>query len=59
MECFSCKRKPIFPGEGRVADGSWPADANLPEEARDKWFCCFKCYDFVVRKHVRSDKEAP
>lgn len=44
IKCYSCGRSPIVPGEGRVADGSWTDDVNLPEEAKGKWFCCCGCY---------------
>jgi len=56
MRCYRCNRKPIVPGEGRVADGSWAADKDLPEDAKGKWFCCFMCYDKTLMEKERAEE---
>jgi len=48
--CPVCGREQMAKSEGRIADGSWAADADLPEEYKGKWFCCFNCYDKVLRE---------
>jgi len=53
MKCYKCGRKPIFPGEGRIADGSWAADKDLPPDAKGKWFCSFDCYDKILREEEK------
>ena len=48
VECWTCGRKKIAPGEGRIADGSWPADVRISEDAHGEWFCSFGCYDTEI-----------
>lgn len=55
--CFRCGREKIVFGEGRKADGSWAADADLPREAKGKWFCCFNCYDKTLREEEAKRDE--
>jgi len=56
--CVVCKRNQMHPSEGRIADGSWAADADLLEEYKGKWFCCFNCYDKVLREAEKNGGES-
>ena len=54
IRCAYCDRIKVAASEGRIADGSWAADADLPESYKGKWFCCFNCYDEVLREAEKN-----
>jgi len=47
--CILCGREKMFEGEGRIIDGSWANDRNIPEE-KWGWVCCYKCYEKILKK---------
>jgi hypothetical protein len=43
-KCCVCGRKPTVPSEGRVINGSWVSDHELPRRLWRKWVCSYACY---------------
>ena len=56
-QCIACKRDRVFPGEGRIIDGSWTDDAKVAKH-RGRWVCGVFCYmDLIKAEALRIDSK--
>jgi hypothetical protein len=58
-KCIACKRKMVFPGEGRFIDRSWTDDSMILRafpRLLGKWVCSYMCYDKILRQASRTKK---
>jgi len=52
IKCVYCGRRKSFSEEGRVIDGSWPLDKELPNKYWGTWVCSFPCYQSLTDREV-------
>jgi len=48
MKCIVCGREKKVENEGRIIDGNWKEDKEIPQKYWGKWVCSFPCYKKLI-----------